>query len=102
VVFLMAGCRHNIDMGFDYPCVECDPTPDDPILRSKGFSFGTAGRAQFHGDRGTLKEQTDEIMANAKRYGNEPPEYMGPRSKSRPMSELKQELAPPPAVTVEV
>ena len=85
------GCIHNSDLGFDYPCLECDSTPDDPILRSKGFSFGTAGRDGFHGDHGTLREQQAEIMANAEKYGNEPPEYMGPRSKMRPYAELAAE-----------
>lgn len=85
----MAGCKHNIDMGFDYPCIDCDPTPDDPILRSKGLGFGTAGRHEFHNS--TIAERTREIFANAKKYGNEPPEYVGPRSKMRPYSELAAE-----------
>lgn len=84
------GCKHNRDLGFDYPCIECDPTPDDPKLHSLGFSF-VGGRDGFHGKYGTIREQTSEIMANAKKYGNEPPEYAGPRSKMRPYSELAAE-----------
>jgi len=59
-------------------------------VKSVGLQF-TAGRSDFHGDEGTLRERQAEIMANAKKYGNEPPEYVGPRSKMRPYSELAAE-----------
>lgn len=84
-------CQDRADLGFEGPCMEHDPTPDDLVLRSKGITFGTAGRADFHGDQGTIRERTDELFANAKKYGNEPPEYVGPRSKMRPYSELAAE-----------
>lgn len=71
----MLGCVHNHDMGFDYPCVRCDPTPDDPRLRSISFGFGPGGREHWHNGQ-TIGEATAEIMANAKRYGIEP-EYQG-------------------------
>lgn len=58
-------------------------------VRSVGLQF-TAGRDQFHGR--TLREQEREIMSNAKKYGHEQPEYMGPRSKGRPLAELKSEI----------
>lgn len=45
-------------------------------VRSVGLQF-TAGRDDFHGDYGTIKERTDEMFANAERYGNPPPEYAG-------------------------
>lgn len=80
-------CQDRIDLGFEGPCIEHDPTPDDPILRSKGITF-SAGRSDFHGDHGTIRERTAEVFANAKKYGNEPPEYVGPRSKMRPYAEL--------------
>lgn len=57
-------------------------------VKSVGLQF-TAGREQFHGR--TLREQEREIFANAKKYNNEPPEYVGPRSKMRPYSELAAE-----------
>lgn len=88
----MAGCKHNRSMGFDYPCISCDPTPDDPKLHSIGFTF-VGGRDVFHGDYGTIKEQTDEIMRNAKKYGHEPPDYVGPRSKMRSLDEITKEMA---------
>ena len=59
-------------------------------IRSVGFSY-VGGREAFHGAFGTIKEQQDEIRANAERYGNEPPEYLGPSSKMRPYSELAAE-----------
>jgi hypothetical protein len=62
-------------------------------VHSVGIHFAH-GRDVFHGDYGTTKEQEREIFANAKKYGNEPPEYIGPQSKSRPLSELKAELKP--------
>lgn len=84
-------CQDRLDLGYVGLCIDHDPTPNDPILRSKGITFGTAGRRDFHGDHGTIKERTDEIFAKAKQYGNEPPEYTGPRSKMRPYSELAAE-----------
>ena len=84
-------CQDRLDLGYIGPCIDHDPTPDDEILRSKALTYGTAGRAAFHGDRGTLREQQAEIMANAKKYGNEQPEYLGPRSKMRPYAELAAE-----------
>ena len=47
-------------------------------VRSVGLTYA-AGRADFHGDYGTIRERTDEMFANAKKYGNEPPEYVGRR-----------------------
>lgn len=82
-------CQDRIDLGYIGPCIDHDPTPDDEVLRSKGITFGTAGREQWHNT--TLGEQQREIFANAKKYGNEPPEYMGPRSKMRPYKELAAE-----------
>lgn len=69
----MAGCAHNSDQGFDYPCIDCDPTPDDPKLHSIGFTFGNGGKQHWH-DGPTVREQREEIFNNAKRYGNEPPQ----------------------------
>lgn len=74
----MASCVHNADMGCDYPCIRCDTTPDDPRLRSIGFSFGPGGKRQWH-DGKTVREAQAEIVANAKRYGIEP-QYDGPSS----------------------
>lgn len=65
------GCKHNASMGFDYPCIECDPTPDDPRLHSIGITWGPGGKEHWHSglsDRETIKE----MAANAKRYGIEP------------------------------
>ena len=59
-------------------------------IRSVGFSY-VGGREAFHGKFGTIKEQQQEIRDNAERYGNEPPEYLGPSSKMRPYSELAAE-----------
>lgn len=84
------GCVHNRDLGFNYPCIDCDPTPDDPKLHSLGWTYG-GGRDAFHGDFGTLREQEREIIANAKRRNDTPPEYVGPRSKMRPYAELASE-----------
>lgn len=78
------GCKHNHDLGFDYPCMRCDPTPDDPRLRSVGFSFGPAGREHWHSGQ-TNREWEAETIANAKRYDIEP-EYVGPRSARIPNS----------------
>lgn len=58
-------------------------------IHSIGFSYA-GGREQFHGT--TIKEQEREIFAKAKQYGNEPPEYLGPRSKGRSLSSMKAEL----------
>lgn len=85
------GCVHNRDMGFEYPCPACDPTPDDPKLHSIGFAF-VGGQDMFHGNYGTIREQTDEMFKNAKKYGHEPPEYQGPRSKMRSLDEISKEM----------
>jgi len=86
----MAGCIHNSDLGFDYPCMDCDPTPDDPKLHSLGFTF-QGGRDAFHGAFGTIREQQKEIEGNAKRRNDTEAEYVGPRSKMRPYAELAAE-----------
>ena len=75
----MAACEHNAEFGCDYPCISCDPTPDDPRLHSIGFGFGPGGKDHWHNGQ-TLREAEHEIVSNAKRYGIEP-QYMGPRSK---------------------
>lgn len=70
---LLAGpCSHNEWAGVDYPCPDCDPTPNDPVLRSKGFTFA-GGKEQWH-NADSIAKQTKEMFENAKRYGNEPPE----------------------------
>jgi hypothetical protein len=71
--FTPGGCEHNRDQGFDYPCRDCDTTPDDPKLHSISFGFGNAGRKHWH-DGPTNRETIKEMFDNAKRYGNEPPE----------------------------
>jgi hypothetical protein len=69
----MTSCAHNADLGFDYPCIRCDTTPDDERLRSIGMQF-TYGRTTFHGP--TIGEQTDEMFRNARKDGIEP-QYEG-------------------------
>lgn len=64
-------------------------------VRSVGWTFA-GGQDMFHGDHGTINEQTEEIFANAKKYGNEPPEYMGPRSKMRPYGDIAREVPTEP------
>lgn len=58
-------------MGFDYPCIACDPTPDDPRLHSIGVTWPAGGKANWH-DGPTIREAQAEMFANAKRYGIEP------------------------------
>jgi len=57
--------------------------------RSVGFSF-VGGREQFHDT--TIAEQTREIFDNAAKYNHPIPDYLGPRSKGRPLSEMKAEI----------
>jgi hypothetical protein len=59
--------------------------------RSVGWMF-SGGQDMFHGDHGTIREQTAEMFANAKKYGNEPPEYVGPRSKMRSYDDIAREV----------
>lgn len=43
-------------------------------IRSVTLNYvGAGGRADFHGDHGTVRERQEEIRANAKRYGNPEP-----------------------------
>lgn len=64
-------CKHNADLGCDYPCIACDPTPDDERLRSIGWNFGPGGKRYWH-DGQTVREAREEIFAEAKRFGIEP------------------------------
>jgi hypothetical protein len=47
-------------------------------VKSVALTYVTSGgRDQWHGE--CVKTQVDEMMANAKRYNNPQPEYMGRR-----------------------
>lgn len=78
-------CQHNADLGCDYPCIACDPTPDDPKLRSIGFGFA-GGQKHWH-DGQTNREWEHEMVTNARANGIEP-EYLGSRSARIPNSVL--------------
>jgi hypothetical protein len=73
----MAECEHSQHWSLD----ECPGlTPEEVALgekvRSVALNFvGCAGREDWHGP--TVKERTNEMFANAKKYGNEPPQYEG-------------------------
>lgn len=87
----MADCEHSQHWSLDdCPGLTPEEVEIGEKIRSIGFTYA-AGRDDFHGDHGTIRERTSEIMRNAKKYGNEPPEYVGPRSKMRPYAELAAE-----------
>lgn len=67
----MHGCAHNLEYGCDYPCIQCDPTPDDPRLHSIGFGFGPGGKEHWHNGP-SVREAQKEMFANAERYGITP------------------------------
>ncbi len=87
----MADCEHSQHWSDD-TCPGLTPEEEayGEKVRSVALTFA-AGRADFHGDHGTIRERTAEVFANAKKYGNEPPEYVGPRSKMLSYSELAAE-----------
>ena len=73
----MADCEHSQHWSLD----ECPGLSPEEIefgekVKSVSLNFvASCGRDQFHGP--TVKEQTDEMFANAKKYGHKPPQYEG-------------------------
>lgn len=75
----MATCAHSQHHG----SAACPGlTPDEVAygekVRSISLNFvASGGQDDWHGP--TVKERTDEMFANAKKYHNQPPEYVGRR-----------------------
>lgn len=73
----MASCEHSQHYSLDTcPGLTAAELAFGEKVRSVSLNFvGSCGRDQWHG--ATVKEQTDEMFANAKKYGNPEPEYVG-------------------------
>lgn len=83
-------CDHISHVGLARcPGLTAAETATAEKIRSVGLQF-SYGREAFHG--ATLREQEREIHANAKRYNNSEPQYMGPRSKGRSLASMKAEI----------
>lgn len=76
---MSAACEHSQHHGLtSCPGLTAAEIEYGEKVRSVALNFvASCGKDQWHGP--TVREQTAEMFANAARYGNEPPEYVGRR-----------------------